>query len=150
MPQATKERYTRAVTDDILLTTKIDGMSQRMIRNETLARIEKAGRLRMLLLALSSAWQLKRLTGASLTQLLAAARKMGHAGDMSLGQSLMAAIAPVMFQRSMIAGEPQRGLLATGMVAGRLQDLPGCEELIESIVREARQRLVALGAPLAA
>jgi hypothetical protein len=59
----------------------------------------------------------------------------------------MAAIAPVMFQRSMIAGEPQRGLLATGMVAGRLTDLPGCDELIEGIVREARLRLAALGVP---
>jgi hypothetical protein len=36
------------------------------------------------------------------------------------------------------------------MVAGRLQDLPGCDELIEGIVREARERLAALGAPLAA
>jgi NAD(P)H-dependent flavin oxidoreductase YrpB (nitropropane dioxygenase family) len=148
VPQLTKERYTRAGTDDIVLTTKIDGLPQRMIRNETLAQIEKAGRLRMLWLALSSAWQLKRLTGASITELLAAARKMGHAGEMSLAQSLMAAIAPVMFQRSMIAGEPQRGLLATGMVAGRLADLPSCDELISSIVREARERLAALGAPL--
>jgi hypothetical protein len=121
-----------------------------MIRNETLARIEEAGRLRMLMLALSSAWQLKRLTGASVTDMLAAARNMRHGGEMSFGQSLMAAIAPVMFQRSMIAGEPQRGLLATGMVAGRLQDLPGCEELIAGIVGEARARLAALGAPLAA
>jgi NAD(P)H-dependent flavin oxidoreductase YrpB (nitropropane dioxygenase family) len=145
VPQATKERYTRASTDDILLTTKIDGLPQRMIRNETLARLEKAGRLRMLMLALASAWQLKRLTGASLMELLAAARKMGHGSEQSLGTSLMAAIAPVMFQRSMIAGEPQRGLLATGMVAGRLADLPGCEELIEGMVREARERLTALG-----
>ena len=150
VPQPTKERYTRAGTDDIVLTTKIDGLPQRMIRNETLAQIEKAGRLRMLWLALSSAWQLKRLTGASITDLLAAARKMGHAGEMSLAQSLMAAIAPVMFQRSMIAGEPQRGLLATGMVAGRLADLPSCDELISSIVREARERLAALGAPVVA
>lgn len=150
VPQPTKERYTRASTDDILVTTKVDGMPQRMIRNETLARIEKAGRLRMLLLALGSAWQLKRMTGASLTELLSAARKMGHAADMSFGQSLMAAIAPVMFQRAMISGEPQRGLLATGLVAGRLADLPSCDELIQGIVRDARARLAALGAPHAA
>jgi nitronate monooxygenase len=70
---------------------------------------------------------------------------------MSFGQSVMAAIAPVMFQRSMLAGQPQQGLLATGQVAGRLEDLPGCDELIRNIVREARERLAALGvAPLAA
>jgi NAD(P)H-dependent flavin oxidoreductase YrpB (nitropropane dioxygenase family) len=144
VPEATKQRYTSAGTDDILVTTKIDGMPQRMIRNETLARIEKAGTARMLWLALTSAWQLKRLTGASLGQMLSAARKMGHGSDMSLGQSLMAAIAPVMFQRSMVAGEPQRGLLATGLVAGRLGDLPSCEELIQSIVHEAHARLAVL------
>jgi NAD(P)H-dependent flavin oxidoreductase YrpB (nitropropane dioxygenase family) len=144
VPEATKLRYTRAGTDDILVTTKIDGMPQRMIRNETLARIEKAGAGRMLWLALSSAWQLKRLTGASVTEMLSAARKMGHGSDMSLGQSLMAAIAPVMFQRSMISGEPQRGLLATGLVAGRLGDLPSCDELIQGIVRDAYARLAVL------
>src|SRR5579859_3035155 len=56
VPEATKQRYTRASTDDILVTTKVDGIPQRMIRNETLTRIERAGRLRMLALALSSAW----------------------------------------------------------------------------------------------
>ncbi len=144
VPEATKQRYTQAGTDDILVTTKVDGMPQRMIRNETLARIEKAGPARMLWLALSSAWQMKRLTGASVAEMLSAARQMGHASDMSLGQSLMAAIAPVMFQRSMIAGQPQNGLLATGLVAGRLGDLPSCEELIQSIMRDARARLAVL------
>jgi NAD(P)H-dependent flavin oxidoreductase YrpB (nitropropane dioxygenase family) len=141
VPQVTKERYTRASTDDILVTTKIDGIPQRMIRNETLARIERAGRARMLLLALSSAWQMKRLTGAHIGELLGAARRMGHASELSFGQALMAAIAPVMFQRSMLAGQPQQGLLATGLVAGRLADLPSCEELISNIVGEARGRL---------
>jgi len=150
VPEVTKQRYTRASTDDILVTTKIDGIPQRMIRNETLARLEKAGRLRMLLLALSSAWQMKRATGASVAELLSAARRMGHGAEASFAQSLMAAIAPAMFQRSMLAGEPQRGLLATGLVAGRLTDLPSCDELIRDIVREARARLAALGVtPLA-
>jgi NAD(P)H-dependent flavin oxidoreductase YrpB (nitropropane dioxygenase family) len=147
VPEATKQRYTAASTDDILVTTKVDGLPQRMIRNEVLGRIERAGRLRMLALALSSAWKLKRLTGASLGDMIASARKMGHGGDLTFGQSMMAAIAPVMFQRSMMAGQPQEGLLATGLVAGRLSDLPSCEELVGRIVREARGRLAALGAP---
>src|SRR5580692_11641896 len=86
VPQPTKERYTRAGTDDILLTTKIDGMPQRMIRNETLARIEKAGKVRMLMLALSSAWRLKRISGSSVGQMLSAARGMSRHGDLTLGQ----------------------------------------------------------------
>ncbi|HTT42804.1 MAG TPA: nitronate monooxygenase [Steroidobacteraceae bacterium] len=149
VPERTKERYLRAGTEDILVTTKVDGLPQRMIRNEMLARIERAGRLRMLALALGSAWRLKRLSGARLGELLSAARRMRHDSDLSAGQALMAAIAPVMFQRSMMAGEPERGLLATGLVAGRLTDLPSCSELVEAIVREARARLASLGAPAA-
>jgi NAD(P)H-dependent flavin oxidoreductase YrpB (nitropropane dioxygenase family) len=145
VPEVTKQRYTAASTDDILVTTKVDGLPQRMIRNEVLGRIERAGRLRMLVLALSSAWKLKRLTGASLGDMIASARKME--GTLTFGESMMSAIAPVMFQRSMLAGQPQEGLLATGLVAGRLSDLPSCEELVARIVREARDRLAALGAP---
>ena len=55
-----------------------------------------------------------------------------------------------MFQRSMIAGSAAAtALLATGLVAGRLADLPSCAELVDAIVREARERLAALGARLA-
>ena len=50
----------------------------------------------------------------------------------------------------MVAGQPQEGLLATGQVAGRLGDLPSCEELVASIVRDARERLAAIGAAPAA
>jgi hypothetical protein len=59
----------------------------------------------------------------------------------------MAAIAPVLFQRSMLAGDPDRGLLATGLIAGRLNDLPSCEELVQIIVHEAYERFAALGVP---
>jgi hypothetical protein len=82
--------------------------------------------------------------------MIKSAREMGHGSGMSLGQQMMAAIAPVMFQRSMMAGQPQEGLLATGLVAGRLGDLPSCEELVDRIVREARERLNALGVPATA
>jgi cell division ATPase FtsA len=40
--------------------------------------------------------------------------------------------------------------MATGMVAGRLKDLPSCAELIERIVREAEERLDALVAQVRA
>jgi NAD(P)H-dependent flavin oxidoreductase YrpB (nitropropane dioxygenase family) len=146
VPDATKLRYTQVTTDNILVTRKVDGLPQRMICNEALDRIEKSGRLRMLMLALSSAWKLKRLTGASVGELLSTARKLGHVGELTFSQAMMAAIAPVMFQRSMVEGEPKEGLLATGLVAGRLNDLPTCDELIQSIVRDARERLAALGA----
>jgi NAD(P)H-dependent flavin oxidoreductase YrpB (nitropropane dioxygenase family) len=146
VPDPTKMRYTAATTDDIVVTTQIDGLPQRMIRNEVLGRLERAGPLKRLQLALSSALALKKITGATLGEMLRSARQMSHGGDLSVAQSVMAAIAPVMFQRSMVAGQPQQGLLATGQVAGRLTNLPSCEELVAGIVRDARERLAAVGA----
>ena len=42
IPDVTKARYTAAGTDDILVSTKVDGMPQRMIRNALLNRIERS------------------------------------------------------------------------------------------------------------
>jgi NAD(P)H-dependent flavin oxidoreductase YrpB (nitropropane dioxygenase family) len=145
VPQHTKQRYITASTDDIIVTTKVDGIPQRMIQNRVASRIERAGRLSMLMLALASALRLKRITGASLGQMLRAARESTRDGDLTFGQALMAGIAPVLFQRSMLAGEPDEGLMATGLIAGRLEDLPSCEELVQRIVQEAQGRLAALG-----
>jgi NAD(P)H-dependent flavin oxidoreductase YrpB (nitropropane dioxygenase family) len=147
VPEPTKLRYVAATTDDILVTAKIDGLPQRMIRNAMVSQIERAGRLSMLKLALASAWKLKKITGANVGDMLHSARRMGHGSDGGYGRALMAAIAPVLFQRSMVAGLPEEGLIATGQIAGRLGDLPSCAELVERIVREARERLAALGIP---
>jgi len=144
VPQQTKERYLKASVDDIFVTAKLDGLPQRMIRNAFTARLEKSTGIGMLYNALSSAWKLKQLTGASVGDLLKSARDMGHGSDAPFSQSLMAAIAPVYIQRATVEGKPDEGVMATGLVAGRLTDLPSCEELIQRIVREAEERLDAL------
>jgi NAD(P)H-dependent flavin oxidoreductase YrpB (nitropropane dioxygenase family) len=144
VPQLTKERYVKAGVDDIFVTSKLDGLPQRMIRNAFTARLEKSTGIGMLTNALTSAWKLKQLTGASIGDLLKSARDMGHGSDAPFSQSLMAAIAPVYIQRATVEGKPDEGVMATGLVAGRLTDLPSCEELIQRIVREAEERLDAL------
>jgi NAD(P)H-dependent flavin oxidoreductase YrpB (nitropropane dioxygenase family) len=144
VPPQTKERYVKATVDDIFVTSKLDGLPQRMIRNAFTAKLEKAGTLSMWTNALASAWKMKQLTGASIGDMLNAARQMGHGSDLSFAQSLMGATAPVFIQRATVEGKPDEGVMATGQVAGRLTDLPSCEELIQRIVREAEASLDAL------
>jgi NAD(P)H-dependent flavin oxidoreductase YrpB (nitropropane dioxygenase family) len=150
VPPQTKERYVKATVDDIFVTAKLDGLPQRMIRSAFTARLEKSSGLRMWTTALGSAWKMKQLTGASIGDMLKAAKEMGHGSDSSFAQSLMAANAPVLIQRAAVEGKPDEGVMATGMVAGRLKDLPSCAELIERIVREAEERLDALVAQVRA
>ncbi|MEN5114863.1 nitronate monooxygenase [Brevundimonas diminuta] len=145
VPGVTKDHYVKAGPNDILVSTKVDGLPQRMIRNRQLARIESAGPLSMWLRALESGWMMKRATGASVSQLLAAARAMTSHGGLNLSQAMMAASAPMLIQRAVVEGRPEEGLMATGQVAARLNDLPTSRDLIEQIVAQARERLAAAG-----
>jgi NAD(P)H-dependent flavin oxidoreductase YrpB (nitropropane dioxygenase family) len=150
VPEATKAAYLAAGVDDIIVSTKLDGMPQRMIRNKVLARIERAGKLGMWLRALESGLDMKRRTGAGWGELLRAAQAMRSHGGLSLAQALMAANAPLLIQRAVVEGQPEEGIMATGQVGGLIRDLPSCKDLVERIVTEARGRLAALSGEKAA
>lgn len=141
VPEPTKQRYVGAGLDDIVLTTRLDGLQHRLIRNEVLADFESAGPSKLLVSALQNAWRMKRLTGAKFGELVAAARGMQREGGLSFGQALMAANSPVLIERSMIQGRPAEGVMSTGMVAGILGDLPSCEELVSRMAADAVRQL---------
>lgn len=146
VPQATLAHYL-AVRDPaaIIVSRAIDGMPQRMIRNELLNQLEQSGGLRRLLLALKSGLAYRKHSGMSLAQMLAAALKMRGAGELTAAQTIMAANAPMVIQKAMVEGQPELGVLPAGQIAASIDSLPSCEELIGQIVREAEARLADLG-----
>jgi NAD(P)H-dependent flavin oxidoreductase YrpB (nitropropane dioxygenase family) len=146
VPEATKASYVAASADRIIVSRKVDGMPQRMILNGELERLERSGTLSMLLRALGYAWQYRRQSGESVAALLRSAWSMRRSGELTLAQTMMAASAPMMIQKAVVAGDPEHGILPSGQVAGRIGDLPSCAEVIEGIVALATQRLEALGA----
>jgi NAD(P)H-dependent flavin oxidoreductase YrpB (nitropropane dioxygenase family) len=58
----------------------------------------------------------------------------------------MAANTPMMLRASMVDGRVDLGTLASGQVAGVIDDLPTCEALITRIMTEATESLARLGA----
>ncbi|MEP6786773.1 MAG: nitronate monooxygenase [Sphingomonadales bacterium] len=148
VPDAVKARYLQAGTDGILVSTRVDGLPQRMIRNPRLDRIEKSGRFGLWQRAIESAFQMKRQTGASIGELLAAAKGMTSHGGLTLPQAMMAASAPMLIQKAVVEGDADGGLMATGLVAGRLEDLPSVAELLSGIEADARARIAALSPSL--
>ena len=143
-PDAVKALYVAAGTDDIELSTKVDGLPQRMIRNAALQRIDRSSTIGLWRRAVEAGLQMKRQTGSSYGELLRAAHGMTSHGGLSLPQAMMAAAAPMLIQRAVVEGDTENGLMATGVVAGRIRDLPSVAELIETIMSDARGRLVAL------
>ena len=144
VPAAPKAAYVKAGTGDIAVTTKVDGIPQRMILNPLLRRIERSGTLGMWKRAAEAGLEMKRQTGMSWGEVIAAARGMTSHGEMPLSAAMMAAAAPMLIQRAVVSGDPDNGLMATGVVAGRLHDLPTCAELLASIEAEALKRIAAL------
>jgi len=147
VPESAKAAYLRAGTDDIVVTTKLDGIPQRMVRTRLMDRIERSGRLGMWLRALEAGLAMKRQTGASWSDLLRSARGMTAHGAMPLSQALMAATMPMLIQKAVVEGDVEHGVMATGTVGGRIAEVPTCAELVERIVDDARARIAALTAP---
>jgi NAD(P)H-dependent flavin oxidoreductase YrpB (nitropropane dioxygenase family) len=144
VPQAAKGAYQKTGTDGIVVTTKLDGMPQRMIRTPLIDRIEKSGTLAMWLRAFEAGREMKRQTGASWPQMIRSARGMTAHGEMPLAQAMLSAAAPMLIQKAVVDGDIEHGAMATGVVGGRIGDLPTCAELVDGIVSEARARIAAL------
>ncbi|NQV94320.1 MAG: nitronate monooxygenase [Sphingomonadales bacterium] len=147
VPQGPKSAYTRATTNDITVTTKVDGIPQRMIINPMLRKIERSGALAKWQRGLMAGLAMKKQTGSSWADLIQTARGMTAHGAMSLPEAMMAAAAPMLLQKAVVEGDAQNGLMATGLVAGRLDNLPSCAELIAAIEKDARDRIASFATP---
>ena len=73
-------------------------------------------------------------------------RAMRRDTELTWGQVLMAANTPVLLRAAMVDGRADLGLMSSGQVAGLIDDLPSCQELIEAIMAEAERRLDRLAA----
>jgi NAD(P)H-dependent flavin oxidoreductase YrpB (nitropropane dioxygenase family) len=144
MPPETAKRYFEAGVGDILVTTEVDGMPQRVVVNELVRRLESSSSLGLLLRALRSALAYRKLSGASLGELLRSALAMQRSEKMSRAQTLMAANAPILVRKAMVEGDPVEGVLPSGTVAALIDDRPSCGEIIQNIVSEAERTLAAL------
>lgn len=144
VPDSAKAEYLKATTDRIIVTTKLDGIPQRMVRTRLMDRIEKSGPLAMWLRAFEAGAAMKRQTGASWLHFIKAARGMTGHGDVPLKQAMMAATAPMLIQKAVVDGDIENGVMATGVVGGRITEVPTCQELVDRIMAEAEARLSAL------
>lgn len=141
-PQDTLARYLGVKdTQMIRVTTAVDGMRHRMIDNEFIRRLESAGPLGRLWIALNSARKWQAQTGMSTMHMLRTFIRAVKEDPSTLSQVVMAANQPVLLQHSMVDGRPAEGILPSGQVAAAIENLPSCGELINEIVKEANECL---------
>ncbi|POP51133.1 NAD(P)H-dependent flavin oxidoreductase [Zhongshania marina] len=142
VPEATKQRYLECKNPaDIIVSQALDGIQQRMILNRFLGELERAGNLKKLVIALRNGLAFRKFTGASIFGLLKSALAMSKDGDLTPAQAIMSANAPMIIQKAMVDGRPDDGVLPSGQVAGVIDKLLSCEELISGLVAEAEAQL---------
>ncbi|KAA1194550.1 nitronate monooxygenase [Pseudohalioglobus sediminis] len=145
VPRQTLQRYVDCKNPgEIIVSKAMDGLPQRMIMNELLSELEKAGPLKKLMIAMRNGMAFRKHTGATVLSLLQSAWKMHKDDDISTAQAIMSANAPMIIQKAMVEGQPANGVLPSGQVAGVIDELLSCEDLITSIVAEAETRLAVL------
>ncbi|MFF4363388.1 NAD(P)H-dependent flavin oxidoreductase [Streptomyces sp. NPDC001604] len=144
VPDAVKARYLAATVRDVTVTTAVDGLPHRMLRTDLVAALENSGRARALLHAVRRAARFRRLSGLTWRQMVRDGLAMKHGKDLSWSQVLLAANTPMLLRSAMVDGRTDLGVMASGQVAGVIEDLPACAELVERIMKEAEGILESL------
>ncbi|MFI9775006.1 NAD(P)H-dependent flavin oxidoreductase [Streptomyces sp. NPDC051956] len=147
VPDAVKARYLAATVKDVTVTTAVDGLPHRMLRTDLVNSLERAGRTRALVQAVRRAAGFRKLSGLSWPQMVRDGLAMKHGKELSWSQVLLAANTPMLLKASMVEGRTDLGVMASGQVAGVIEDLPSCEELVTRVMTEARHVLGTLPTP---
>ncbi|MGX1671939.1 NAD(P)H-dependent flavin oxidoreductase [Streptomyces sp. NPDC055400] len=147
VPDAVKARYLAATVKDVTVTTAVDGLPHRMLRTDLVNSLERAGRTRALAQAVRRAAGFRKLSGLSWPQMVRDGLAMKHGKQLSWSQVLLAANTPMLLKASMVEGRTDLGVMASGQVAGVIEDLPSCEELVTRVMAEARHALGTLPTP---
>ncbi|MFF8531354.1 NAD(P)H-dependent flavin oxidoreductase [Streptomyces sp. NPDC015532] len=146
VPDAVKARYLAATVRDVTLTTAVDGLPHRMLRSELVDALERAGRTRAFVRAVRHAAGFRRISGLSWSRMIRDGLAMKHGRDLSWSQVLLAANTPMLLKSSMVDGRTDLGVMASGQVAGVIEDLPSCAELVGRVMAEAQAALGSLPA----
>ncbi|MFI2433889.1 NAD(P)H-dependent flavin oxidoreductase [Streptomyces sp. NPDC018693] len=147
VPDAVKARYLAATAKDVTVTRAVDGLPHRMLRTDLVDALERSGRTSALLRAVRAAAAFRGLSGLTWRRMLHDGLAMRHGKDLTWSQVLLAANTPMLLRASMVDGRTDLGVMASGQVAGVIDDLPSCAELVARIMEEAeeaRRRLTAV------
>ncbi len=141
VPESVKAEYLRRTVTDTVVTTVLDGVPQRVLRTELVDQLLRGGSFGRLRRSAGHAIAFRRMSGASWRDIVAEGLAMRRSHEIGWTQLLMAANTPMMLRASMVDGRTDLGTLASGQVAGVIDDLPSCAELVERVVAQAGEIL---------
>ncbi|MGV9713057.1 NAD(P)H-dependent flavin oxidoreductase [Gordonia sp. NPDC003424] len=145
VPDSVKQEYLKRGLGDTVVSVKVDGMPHRVLRTPLVEALESGSSVKALVAAARNASEFKQLTGMKWTTMLRDGRAMRKSGERTWQQVIMAGNTPMLLRAGLVEGDTRAGVLASGQVVGMIDDLPSCDELIQSIMTQAHTRLKVLG-----
>ena len=143
VPDAVKQRYLDAALDGTVVSTRVDGMPHRVLRTGLVEKLESGSPVRGFTAAVGNAQKFKKLSGMSWASMVKDGLAMRHGKELTWSQVIMAANTPMLLKAGLVEGNTDAGVLASGQVAGIIDSLPTCAELVPQIVAEAIEHLQA-------
>jgi len=141
VPDAVKAQYLATPVTGTVVTTRVDGAPQRVIRTPAVERLEGAGRITTLPRAVRNALAFRRRTGTRVAALVREGLAMKEGNELTWAQVVMAANAPMMTRAALVEGRTDVGILPTGQVVGTIDELPTVAELLGRVVTQANEVL---------
>jgi len=147
VPDSVKNYYLGKTVTDTVVSKQVDGVPHRVLRTDLVNTLESTGgRLWALPRAGLNALRFRSMTGVKLRDMMREGRAMRSSMDLTWTQTLMAANTPMLLKASLVDGNTNSGVMASGQVVGVIDDLPTCGELVDRIVAEAGATLTSLTA----
>ncbi|MEZ0357077.1 (3aS,4S,5R,7aS)-5-hydroxy-7a-methyl-1-oxo-octahydro-1H-indene-4-carboxyl-CoA dehydrogenase [Mycobacterium sp. SA01] len=145
VPEEIKQRYLTAALDGTVVSTRVDGMPHRVLRTELVEKLESGSPIRGFTAAARNAAKFKKMSQMTWAGMIRDGLAMRHGKDLTWSQVLMAANTPMLLKAGLVEGNTEAGVLASGQVAGIIENLPSCAELVEAIVTDAIKHLQSAG-----
>ncbi|MCV7346875.1 (3aS,4S,5R,7aS)-5-hydroxy-7a-methyl-1-oxo-octahydro-1H-indene-4-carboxyl-CoA dehydrogenase [Mycolicibacterium rhodesiae] len=141
VPEEIKQRYLKAALDGTVVSTRVDGMPHRVLRTELVEKLESGSPIRGFTAAARNAAKFKKMSQMTWAGMIRDGLAMRHGKDLTWSQVLMAANTPMLLKAGLVEGNTEAGVLASGQVAGIIENLPSCAELVDTIVADAVKHL---------
>jgi NAD(P)H-dependent flavin oxidoreductase YrpB (nitropropane dioxygenase family) len=147
VPHSVKAEYLGRTVTDTVVTAVLDGVPQRVLRTELVDQLLGGGPLGRVRRSVRHAVAFRRMSGTPWRDIVTEGLAMKRSHELGWSQVIMAANTPMMLRASMVDGRTDLGTLASGQVAGVIDDLPSCAELVDRIVAQASAVLERLATP---
>jgi enoyl-[acyl-carrier protein] reductase II len=148
LPDSIKRRYLEASENDTVVTPSITGTRLRVIDNKFTRMLDQEDRKLSWREKVSGALETRRMLGVSWWRFLAGGWSMRKQYQASVAELGHLAAGGVRIKKAMIDGDADLGVMPSGQVCGRINDIPSVQELMDRIVAEAEETLKSLNAKL--